>query len=369
MKRMVTVLLAIVLLASLCIPAAMADAYRMYVYTQNGKTLNLREGPSTSSKAILKIPYGSEVWISENLGNGWCYGHYGGAFGYMQTRFLQRDEPTAAQTAAAEKVGKEQDAKKLQNEIDKELKTLKAVDPFMVAARPARSSGWINFRTGPNANAARIASYGNGKELKVIGETTKWYQAVDPDNNKTGFVSKNYVTVLPQTASVSTTVNPDTKEQLGKLDVNGEFTLQCRLPEGYTMQVVNKMGTQLAASITPADVTRPILYLSVSFDDTYADVERMNDMSADDLAILEQSFTDMNEVEISYRETAYGTKLMVAREVGSDTDFIDILTIYKGYMIEFIMTPNTAMANQVLTEDQIKMCVDFLSDLDFVAAK
>ena len=76
----------------------------------------------------------------------------------------------------------------------------------------------------------------------------------------------------------------------------------------------------------------------------------------------------MNDVEMSYRTTAYGTKLLVVREVGSDTDFVDILSVYKGYLIEFVMTPNSQAASQTLTDQQIKMCVDFLSELDFIPA-
>jgi hypothetical protein len=76
----------------------------------------------------------------------------------------------------------------------------------------------------------------------------------------------------------------------------------------------------------------------------------------------------MNDVEISYKETAYGTKLLVAKEVGDDADFVDILSVYKGYSIEFLMTPNPSAKNQTLTDAQTQMCIDFLSELDFVPA-
>lgn len=368
MKRILTLVLAAALLAGLCVSAASADdAAQMFVYTENGKTLNLREFPSTDAPVLLKIPFGAEVWIDENLGNGWCHGHYAGEFGYMQTRFLQRSQPTSKPTADPGKTKEETDAKKIQEELNKELKTLTSVEPFLIEARPTRSTGWVNFRTGPNANAARIGTFSEGKQLKVIGETTKWYQVVDPDTNKSGYVSKKYVTVVPQTATpVQTTVEPDTKQQLGKLNVNGAFALQCKLPEGYTLNTVDVKGEKIIASVNPEDVTKPTLYLNVSFNEAYADVEKLNDLNDEELAILEQSFTEMNDVEISYRETAYGTKLLVAREVGSDTDFVDILTIYKGYMIEFNMTPSAAMASQTLTDDQVRMCIDFLSDVDFV---
>ena len=68
-------------------------------------------------------------------------------------------------------------------------------------------------------------------------------------------------------------------------------------------------------------------------------------------------------------ETAYGTLLLIARENGNDTDFMDIMTIYKGYSIEFVMSPNPNAASQALSDQQVQMCIDFLSNLDFVEAK
>ena len=47
---------------------------------------------------------------------------------------------------------------------------------------------------------------------------------------------------------------------------------------------------------------------------------------------------------------------------------MDILAIYKGYFIEFNMTPNPNAADQTLTDAQIQMCVDFLTNVDFVPA-
>ena len=101
----------------------------------------------------------------------------------------------------------------------------------------------------------------------------------------------------------------------------------------------------------------------------YGEVERMNDLPEDDLAVLEHSFTDEHEVEISYRETGYGTKLLVAKEVGDDPDFVTFLSIYKGYFVEFTLAPNPNAADQTLTEEQIKMCIDFLTDVDFNPVK
>ena len=52
-------------------------------------------------------------------------------------------------------------------------------------------------------------------------------------------------------------------------------------------------------------------------------------------------------------------------EVRDAVDFVDFYTIYLGYEIEFLLTPGT----EGLSEAQIQMCIDFLSNLDFVEAK
>ena len=116
-------------------------------------------------------------------------------------------------------------------------------------------------------------------------------------------------------------------------------------------------------------MTKPEMYLTIAYDEAYGEVARMNDMSDEELAILENSFRELNQVEISYRETGHGTKLLMARENGSDDDFVDILAIYKGYFIEFKMMPSANSAEKELTDDQVQMCIDFLTDVDFNPAE
>jgi hypothetical protein len=246
------------------------------------------------------------------------------------------------------------------------LSSQRDVTPFPIEVRASRATGRVNFRVGPSASTARITLYPDGKELMCTGETTNWYRAYDPDNGNYGYIHKNYATkvMVAPTFSFTSKQTPD-KKTLGTLNVNGKFNLQCKLPTGYQMSVVNEKGSSVVASITSADETRPVMYLSVAFDEIMANVERMNDLTDEAMKALEKTFTDMNEVEIEYRQTAYGTKLMVAREIGDDTDFVDILTVYKGYLIEFNMTPGPLAADQKLTENQIAQCVQFLSDLDF----
>lgn len=378
-KRFISLALALLLLLSAA-PAALSEGGEtnleeliagmfpvdMYVYTDNGGKLNVRSEPRIKDDNVIgMLEYGEKVRVlSPVIGTAdWMAIEYAKAqdgVAYVASRYLVLEQPGDVQKRA-----EEAERKKNLEEMNKQLETEKEVSrPFMVAVRATRTTGWINFRVGPGIAGDRIASLPDGRELKVIGETEKWYKAVDQETGKTGYISKSFVTVL------STPAEPEKpeKEQLGKLDVNGKFTIQCQLPEGYALQVVNTKGSRIVASVLSQDKEKPQLYLSIAYDELYSDVKRMNDLSDEALKPLEASFTQMNDVEISYAETAYGTKLLIAKEVGDDTDFVDILSVYEGYFVEFNMTPNPEAENQQLTDAQIQMCIDFLSEVDFVPA-
>ena len=55
---------------------------------------------------------------------------------------------------------------------------------------------------------------------------------------------------------------------------------------------------------------------------------------------------------------------MVVTEALGDTDFVAVYTIYKGYELEFVMTPGS----NPLTEENTQMLVNFISEMDFVEA-
>ena len=382
MKRLLTLMMAVLMLMSLLAPLTASAVYEMYVYTSNGGRLNVREEPSANSKVVGHYDYGEMVPIDHDLGNGWAEVVWGSVPAYVQTRYLVAAKPAPAPTKAPatatpkptmspEDVAAQEEAK-----MRTELKSEKEVTPFYVEVRTPRATSWVNFRKAPSKVTERLASYPDGQELIVLGETNRWYRARDPQTNVVGYVFKEYTVrvskpVATQAPVVVATVATKAPQQngpqrLGALSVNGQFELTCMLPEGYDMHVINQRGGKILANIRSEDNNKPQLYLSIAYDEMYGDIERMNDMTAEQLAALEATFTDMNDVEIGYQYTGHGTKLMVAREVGSDTDFVDILAIYKGYLIEFNMTPNPKAASQKLTYTQIGMCIDFLTDLDFV---
>ena len=353
----------------------------MYVKTSNGKSIKIYSEPSKKSSNIGRVGYGDAVEVDWSYaGNdGWSrilLGVAGHPYGYIQTRYLTDKDPgpykkptKAPKTPKPTKDPKKEAAelKKQQEELNKELKSEKEVTPYYITVNPTRASGWINFRVGPSTITSKITSYPANKELIVLGETKTWLRAKDPDTGKIGYIYKKYTAKLNKQVVVAEEAAGT--EKLGKLSVNGEFEITCKLPQDYKLQVVDVRGENIIASVTSEDITKPQMYLSIAYDELYGEVERMNDLSDEELAVLEDSFKEMDQVEIEYRQTGLGTKLMVVREVGNGQKFIDILSVYKGYFVEFNMTPNPNAAVQDLTEEQIQLAIQFLTDVRFEPVK
>ena len=154
------------------------------------------------------------------------------------------------------------------------------------------------------------------------------------------------------------------KASLGVVNVNGAFELKCALPEGYSLEVLFSETHFCLASVNPEDETKPTLMISVAYNELYSDVERINDLDEETLKRIEDSFRDEDDVEITFMETAYGTRLMVVKEVSDSVDYLDFYTIYKGYEVELVLIH--ANEGESITEAEIQMAVKFLSDMDFV---
>lgn len=199
-KRIFALILAVLLLTAAVVPAALASAGATagdyYVYTENGKGLNVRDAPNGNVVGSLK--YGTKVYCYWNEG-GWAlidytYNHpqYGeGTYAcYISSRFLRKTKPgpkpsSASQTAAQETGTIE--------EMNAEFESAKIVTPYKIAVRPTRVTGWVNLRWAPSKSAAIIATYKSGDELLVIREMNNWLQVEDQDNGSVGFVNKAFV--------------------------------------------------------------------------------------------------------------------------------------------------------------------------------
>ena len=157
------------------------------------------------------------------------------------------------------------------------------------------------------------------------------------------------------------------KTIIGTVSINGAFTLQCGLPEGYKPFPGTVTAEQVTAVIRSEDPNAPVMQLSVAYDEKYYDVERMNDLTPEELTQLEETYIEEDpDVEITYGETGYGTQLLIARHETDEMDYIAFFSIYKGYCVEFVLVPSEQAEDKNLTEEQLRISIDFLTDLDFI---
>ena len=159
------------------------------------------------------------------------------------------------------------------------------------------------------------------------------------------------------------------KTDLVTININGAVSLKGNLPEGYKFTIVEQDTLHMIGWIASEDLTKPVLQLSVAYDESYYGVEKMNDLSEEELALIEEGFRKDSDVSIEYTETSLGTKLIKVTEIGNDPDYVDFYSIYLGHSIDLVLVAGPEAEDPALTQDQVDMCVRFLSDLDFVPAE
>ncbi len=149
------------------------------------------------------------------------------------------------------------------------------------------------------------------------------------------------------------------KTEMGTLNVGESFRIQSKLPEGYSYMPVTETELNLVG-ILSAGEGRPAVTVSIAYNEEYEDTERFNDVDEAVVEEIRDSFRETDE-EVAFEdlETAYGTRLLKVTGDG----FVDIYTIYKSYELEFVMTGSS------LSDADVQMLVDFISDMDFVPAE
>lgn len=212
-KKLVAFLSVLMLLTLTVMPLAHAASNIWYVYTENGKTLNVRSSPVVSNGTLVgRLPYGAKVEVLYFEGNWACiYYHWddgllSGDECWVQKRFLVAYQPaphsssyvpsgsgsSSGGSSSGSSTSKAATNYGQLGELNREFKTLQLVTPFVVSSKPVRSSGFVNLRWAPHAEAeiAGIAYYGH--RLTVIASTANWYQVEDEATGKICFVMKKY---------------------------------------------------------------------------------------------------------------------------------------------------------------------------------
>ena len=167
-KRLIALLTVLVLAVSVMIPAAFAEddtpsntAGYYYVYTENGKGLNVRA--TAGGEIVGSLKYGTRIYCYyRDGGNGWAlidysYNMPGVGYGtyacFVSSRYLRKSKPPA---------------------------------------RPGSDSSAQSAAATDTATEI-MATYKANEKLLVIKELNNWYQVEDQDTGDVGFISKQFV--------------------------------------------------------------------------------------------------------------------------------------------------------------------------------
>lgn len=155
------------------------------------------------------------------------------------------------------------------------------------------------------------------------------------------------------------------KEDYTVVTVNGAFNIRGITPEGFQRTSVEVDDPNMRVYFSSDDPGKPSFVLGIFFREDYADVMRLNELSEEEMkAALVGDDPSVSE-NIEIMETDYGTKVLILRSRDPQDDFACFVTLYMGYEVGLNLYPGAA-SDGTLTNDQIRLAMKFLSDLDFV---
>ena len=196
MKKRTLAIIVVMVLTMLTVSAALASMVgnmTMYVYTANGKSLNLRAEPNTSAQVIANIPYGATVSVYEPYNDAWYSVGYNGKTGYVMSRFLVSDPPgpKPTHTNSPTPTPSPSDKNTLSNAMFDGFSSAS----YQVKVQPSSPTGYVNLRWAPSLNASIHSRNYMGDILTVVAVNQKWSQVMDESNNVVGFMMSEFLTL------------------------------------------------------------------------------------------------------------------------------------------------------------------------------
>ena len=192
LKRILTMILAAMLALAVFLPAAFADesadGNTYYVYTDNGKDLNMYDAPN--GEIIGTLAYGEKVEITAFINDYWALITYADRPAYVNRRFLIKVEPELLEKYLAEE--KEAYTGDPLMDITEEFKNAKTVEPYKVKMRPARVTSWVNMHWIPSETGMILARYKATEELVVLKELKYYLMVKDEDTGEIGYIHKKF---------------------------------------------------------------------------------------------------------------------------------------------------------------------------------
>lgn len=182
MKKRFLALLCMVAILMMALPLTASASTAYYVYTSNGKPLNMRSDMVThADNRIASIPYGTKVSVQEFMeSDTWAYIKYNGKYGYVMTRYLVSTKPKALSTSES---------------TSSEVSYAKMVEAnYTATVRPSAPGGFVNLRWGPSKSTPIQEKLYDGQTLEVIEQNNTWAQVRVVATGHVGFIMRSFIT-------------------------------------------------------------------------------------------------------------------------------------------------------------------------------
>lgn len=195
MKKILTVILALVLVAALALSASAevidGEIY-MYIKTNTGVGLRVRSAPDArdDSNIVMSLPYGTRVRVDDFVKDGvWAQISYQGCRGcYVYTRYLVDTDP-GRYVPPVDPTPDPEGTK-----ID--FRTFKHVTPYAAMVTTGTPTGRVYLRWAPGTAYAYETVCYQGTWLTVLAEGNGWYQVMVNETGYVGFMSAKYITKI-----------------------------------------------------------------------------------------------------------------------------------------------------------------------------
>ena len=190
LKKILALTLAVVI--ALACTAVFAEEVKedntYWVYTDNGKELNVRNAPG--GDIIGELKPGEQVAVVSFINDEWAMITYRDEPGYVSTRFLIKVDPEELKKVIEEE--QSEITGDPMTDIDAEFASAVDVDDYKITARPARVTSLVYMRWIPSETGRIITGYKATEQLIVLKELDHYLQVQDPDTGDVGYIHKKY---------------------------------------------------------------------------------------------------------------------------------------------------------------------------------
>ena len=191
MKKSFAFIFAVLMIISI---ATVSLAYTtMYVYTSNGKPLNMRNAPSIIGSIMTQIPNGAAVRINDAYDDTWYSVSYNGYTGYSMARYLtsgwSTPTPTPTLCPAPTITPTPTPTGAFPNDIFFGFQPVY----YKALVRPSNPAGYVNLRWAPSLLAEIRTHYYANAVLTVMSQNSLWCQVLDEDGHIMGFMMRQFL--------------------------------------------------------------------------------------------------------------------------------------------------------------------------------